>query len=165
MRQIDYFHQRYPEKFGKPIKKICEPFFISNGITYFVYLKIRKDGGFAFLNTDQNYSGNYIEKIEEDPINLAEIKKSFFEKQKIQLINRKFEFQDILQKILKHYGLTLAESSCLSYFSQGLTAKEIAQVQKLSPRTIENHLQNIKNKLNIHSKSRLIRWYDELIIS
>jgi hypothetical protein len=49
------------EKFGKSIKKICEPFFIQNGVSYFVYIKITKDGFLTVLNTDPNFSENYLD--------------------------------------------------------------------------------------------------------
>jgi DNA-binding CsgD family transcriptional regulator len=270
MKQITYFYERYVGSFVKKLNRICEPFFISNGISHFVYVKIKKDGQLIFLNTDEEYSGNYIDlgffndeflfthpdnidngalvlssmllpldhvcpsfsrlinfaaqkfhydhmlvliekkydfyeifsfathpdnkgifnaylsglekyklfskyflleaykyikKIDQDPINFSEVKKDFFAPRKIKLISSNIELPVMVQKILRHYGLTQAESICLSYFSQGLSAKEIAIMRKLSFRTVENHLQNIKDKLNIHSKSRLLRWYREWVLS
>ena len=39
---------------------------------------------------------------------------------------------------------------------RGKTAKEIAVILNLSPRTIEHHIENIKIKTNSDSKSELI---------
>jgi DNA-binding CsgD family transcriptional regulator len=52
--------------------------------------------------------------------------------------------------------LSRKESECLFYFSKGNTMKEIAEHTCLSPRTIETHLKNIKNKVGCHTKSELI---------
>lgn len=52
--------------------------------------------------------------------------------------------------------LSKRESECLFYFSRGATMKEIAEYTHLSPRTIEAHLQNIRDKVGCRTKSELI---------
>lgn len=54
------------------------------------------------------------------------------------------------------FNLSMRESECLFYLLRGKTAKEIAQVFKLSPKTIEYHMEQIKNKFSVQSKSELI---------
>ncbi len=57
--------------------------------------------------------------------------------------------------------LSKREWECLSALSQGKTYKEVAHVLSLSPRTIETHVNNIKERLGISSKSKLIQCFLE----
>jgi DNA-binding CsgD family transcriptional regulator len=52
--------------------------------------------------------------------------------------------------------LTKREIDCLNLTIRGKTAKEIAAQLKISSWTVEEHLTNIKRKMNVHSKSALI---------
>ncbi|MFN7097400.1 MAG: helix-turn-helix transcriptional regulator [Gammaproteobacteria bacterium] len=56
---------------------------------------------------------------------------------------------------LKH-GLTTRELEVLFHTLHGKSAKAIAQRLKISPRTVEVHLANIKNKFACHTKQQLI---------
>ena len=51
--------------------------------------------------------------------------------------------------------LTLRESQCTVRYIQGWSAKEIANQHQLSPRTVETHIRNAKNKLNCRTRSEL----------
>lgn len=51
------------------------------------------------------------------------------------------------------------EMDCLALMMQGLDAKSIGAKLSISPRTVEVHFSNIKNKTGVHSKSRLIDIY------
>ncbi len=53
-------------------------------------------------------------------------------------------------------GLTQRQADCLFYLTKGLTAKEIAQVIKLSPRTVEDHIERVKVKFHCLSRGDLI---------
>ncbi len=55
-------------------------------------------------------------------------------------------------------SISKREYQCLFFAAQGKTAKETAKILKISPRTIEIHLQNIKNKLHCKNKARLIEF-------
>lgn len=61
----------------------------------------------------------------------------------------------------KVYELSKREAQCFSYLGQGRTAKEIAQLLNLSPRTVETYIEHIKIKVNILCKSKFIDKYDE----
>ncbi len=52
--------------------------------------------------------------------------------------------------------LTPREMECLFYLIRGKTAKKIALILSISPRTVESHIANIKAKLNCETKSDLI---------
>jgi DNA-binding CsgD family transcriptional regulator len=53
-------------------------------------------------------------------------------------------------------SLSKREYECLFFFSQGRTMKEIAEKMKLSPRTVEVHINNIKIKTGCHTRGELI---------
>lgn len=52
--------------------------------------------------------------------------------------------------------LTIREKECLNYVLKGHSAKIIARHLNISYRTVEIHLQNIKEKLGVHSKQALL---------
>ncbi len=52
-----------------------------------------------------------------------------------------------------HLLLTPRESQCLFYVLRGRTSKEIAYELHVSPKTVDFHIENIKNKWNCHSRS------------
>ncbi len=64
-------------------------------------------------------------------------------------------------KIVK---LTQRELQCLELISAGLTIKSTAQKLSLSPRTIETHINHIKDKAGVHYKPDLIKLYRDKII-
>ena len=55
-------------------------------------------------------------------------------------------------------GLSERELQCLCLLARGYTMKESAQELKLSPRTVESYLDNIKTKLNM-DRFQLIKLY------
>lgn len=71
--------------------------------------------------------------------------------------------EKLLSYILMNNGskkialLSHKELECLIYLSIGKTAKEIAKINGLSFRTIEKHIENIKEKSDCHSRSELVR--------
>lgn len=61
-----------------------------------------------------------------------------------------------LQKELeKVKRLTKRERECIKLLTEGRSAKETAQVLRLSPRTVESYFENIKNKLACCSKQQV----------
>ncbi len=57
---------------------------------------------------------------------------------------------------LENTQLSHREMQCLQLLVQGKSAKMIAYTLKLSTRTVEHYLENIKMKLNVYSKNELI---------
>lgn len=53
-------------------------------------------------------------------------------------------------------SLTIREKECLKHLVLGKSAREIAEILGLSKRTVEFYLANIKSKLYVNSKSKLI---------
>jgi DNA-binding NarL/FixJ family response regulator len=54
--------------------------------------------------------------------------------------------------------LTLAERRILKLIAEDRTSKEIADVLKISAKTVENHRLNICRKLNIHGSHSLLKF-------
>jgi len=57
--------------------------------------------------------------------------------------------------------LTEQERNIAEYFQQGCSYKEIADKLNISPKTVDNHAQNIRRKLNIRTMKHLTRFYTE----
>lgn len=54
--------------------------------------------------------------------------------------------------------LTEREADVVRLVVEGLTARQIATRLVLSPRTVENHVQNVLRKLSLHSRAALVRY-------
>lgn len=61
--------------------------------------------------------------------------------------------------------LTERETEILRLVAKGLTARQIADRLVVSPRTVQNHVQNTLRKLQLHNKVELTRWAIEQGIS
>ena len=55
-------------------------------------------------------------------------------------------------------GLTSREREVLTHLAEGSTNDEIASALVISPKTVERHRENIMRKLNLHSRSELVRY-------
>ena len=55
-------------------------------------------------------------------------------------------------------GLTDREHQVLTFLAEGNSNDEIAQALVISPKTVERHRENIMQKLNLHSRSELVRY-------
>ena len=54
--------------------------------------------------------------------------------------------------------LTERETEVLRLVAKGLTYPQIASMLVLSPRTVQNHVQNTLIKLQLHNKAQLVRY-------
>ncbi len=55
-------------------------------------------------------------------------------------------------------GLTDREHEVLTHLAEGVSNDEIAVALVISPKTVERHRENIMRKLNLHSRSELVRY-------
>ncbi len=62
---------------------------------------------------------------------------------------------EIINQDMK-FDLTSRELECLFYTLRGMTAKSVARKLNISPKTVEFHLENLKDKFNCRTKSELI---------
>lgn len=65
-------------------------------------------------------------------------------------------FQRSNLKPTNHINLSKQQTECLYWLTKGMTLKKIAQLMKLSPRTVEAYFDVIKKKLNCYTRSDLI---------
>lgn len=75
---------------------------------------------------------------------------------------------DVSEKIDKYSfsdnaALTTRENDCLSLIAQGYTMKIAARKLHISPRTVEQHLRNIKDKYGLTTKNQLVEIWHELV--
>jgi DNA-binding CsgD family transcriptional regulator len=63
----------------------------------------------------------------------------------------------VLQLNLGNAVLTAREQECLEYTVKGFTAKEIAKKLSISPRTVEEYINQVKFKLGVSTKQQLIQ--------
>jgi DNA-binding CsgD family transcriptional regulator len=57
--------------------------------------------------------------------------------------------------------LTNREQTVARLVADGLTDKEIGAHLRISDRTAENHVQRVRNKLGLRSRSQIARWFAE----
>ncbi|WP_163267218.1 response regulator transcription factor [Chelativorans alearense] len=57
------------------------------------------------------------------------------------------------ETLRQHFGLTLRESEVLVWIARGKTNRDIADVLKLSPRTVNKHLEQIYVKLGVENRA------------
>ena len=55
-------------------------------------------------------------------------------------------------------GLTKREQEVLRLISQERTGKEIAKLLQISVRTVDRHRENLMAKLNLHSRTALVKY-------
>jgi two-component system response regulator NreC len=55
-------------------------------------------------------------------------------------------------------GLTSREQEVLTHLAEGESNEEIAEALVISPKTVARHRENIMRKLNLHSRSELVRY-------
>lgn len=68
---------------------------------------------------------------------------------------------DMLQPSKIDITITLREKQCLELISKGYTMKNVAIKLKISHRTVEQHLRNIKEKYGLSTKNQLVEiWCD-----
>lgn len=58
-------------------------------------------------------------------------------------------------------GISNRELQCVQLVLKGMTAKEIALKLNISPRTVDRHIYNIKQKLNFRTRTELKQYFSE----
>jgi len=71
---------------------------------------------------------------------------------------RRKEILDLAETEEKKTGLTIREIEVISSIAEGLTTKQIAERLFISPKTVNNHRNNIYNKLQIKNSVELVRY-------
>jgi DNA-binding CsgD family transcriptional regulator len=58
-------------------------------------------------------------------------------------------------------SLTAREAQVLTLISDGATNKEVAQELRISPRTVQKHLEHIYDKLGLHRRTAAAGWWSD----
>jgi LuxR family quorum-sensing system transcriptional regulator SolR len=66
------------------------------------------------------------------------------------------ECQDLVSSIRNTIHLTQRQSQCLDCLLGGKSAKQIARILQISPRTVETHIAKIMMKFGCHSRLEVI---------
>lgn len=96
---------------------------------------------------------------------MAVLKGNAYQKSPLDLPSQHEERLSFLKKIgieIPEKHLTKKEILVIKHLVQGLSASKIAQALVISPRTVEHHLERIKDKLDCDSKSELIQKVQEI---
>ncbi|MCP4130548.1 MAG: response regulator transcription factor [bacterium] len=98
------------------------------------------------------YQENLEQMVEERTAELKEVNL------KLQAeVDAHLKAQEEVVKLLV-MGLSNKELECLNHMAEGLGRKEIAKEMDISVTTYDIHLRNIKKKLNIEEKNRIIKF-------
>ncbi len=111
----------------------------------------------------------YISKLDPYFINIQDllgdlffddsgIKKPYPEREAKMALLKKIGLFDSLSQL----SLTERELECLNLLLKGKSATQIAKLLYISPRTVETHLEHIKNKMACFSKSEVVEKAREL---
>lgn len=57
-----------------------------------------------------------------------------------------------------HPGLSAREAQIMTLLVEGLSSREVGQRLFLSPRTVEKHLERLRQRLSVPNKARLVAW-------
>lgn len=108
-----------------------------------------KNGTHLVNNFYLNYRNNFIDFMD-----------SFYDKMAedlIELENHTFSLpEDTVYVSPNHEKLTPRQRDCLNLLGRGFSAKEIAKMLNLSPRTVETHLDHLREKFNAKNRAQLL---------
>jgi DNA-binding CsgD family transcriptional regulator len=110
-----------------------------------------------FLDYFRKEAKDLIDQSAKDPI-LCPFMQPREEVQAFQTLD--IERESFIRDINKRYNkndLTPRELDCIYYTSLDMTAKETARQLNISPKTVERHLENAKNKFGCRTKAALVR--------
>ena len=74
-------------------------------------------------------------------------------------VNERIQDPRFEQTMTRPELLSEREFEALRYLAEGFSKKEISNVMGISVKTVEKHTQNIMDKLDIHDRVQLARWY------
>lgn len=69
---------------------------------------------------------------------------------------KKKQFSYIIQNTSEFHGLTKKEQECLFFFIRGHTYGEISKILQIAITTVQTHIEHIKQKFNVKTRSQLI---------
>ncbi len=120
-------------------------------------IKLFLDNKKSFLNKEKNIIGSFFyltELTQYHLIDLAYFLVNFNSKFSQHHSSQQFSFT--LSNNYFDTHLSTRQAECLFFLLRGKSAKTIAKILELSIRTVEDHIDNIKNQFRCYKKSELI---------
>ena len=114
------------------------------------------------IKLEDNVISNVEELIEPMIMSLEETKLDAHQKMLLSIVASNLDeiTSNFTRKLsMKHLNLTPTEMKIANLIKHGTTTKEIAIIMKSSPRTIETHRKNIREKVGLKQNRRNLRSY------
>jgi len=130
---------------------------------YIVALTIHEDEEYFFQMLDAGASG-YVPKRAAPEELITAIKAAAMGEVYLYpslaklLVRDFFNVERIADEKVNLDGLTKREREVLTRLAEGESNDQIATLLVISPKTVERHRENIMRKLNLHSRSELVRY-------
>lgn len=116
-----------------------------------------------FCNEFEQRAKRSLQELASEPIDIRTfLGKAFYRREDQFLLSEKKRADFLARLKLNAPYLSTREKECLLLYLKGETARSIAASLKLSHRTIESYLENIKYKLNCYQKTELLKKAREL---
>ncbi len=130
---------------------------------YIVALTIHEDEEYFFQMLDAGASGYVPKRAAPEElitaIKAAAIGEVYLYPSLAKLLVRDFfNVERIADEKVNLDGLTKREREVLTRLAEGESNDQIATLLVISPKTVERHRENIMRKLNLHSRSELVRY-------
>jgi len=130
---------------------------------YIVALTIHEDEEYFFQMLDAGASGYVPKRAAPEElitaIKAAAIGEVYLYPSLAKLLVRDFfNVERIADEKVNLDGLTKREREVLTRLAEGESNDQIAALLVISPKTVERHRENIMRKLNLHSRSELVRY-------
>jgi len=130
---------------------------------YIVALTIHEDEEYFFQMLDAGASG-YVPKRAAPEELITAIKAAangevyLYPSLAKLLVRDFFSIEHMADQKINLDGLTEREREILTHLAEGESNDQIATLLVISPKTVERHRENIMRKLNLHSRSELVRY-------
>jgi two-component system response regulator NreC len=131
--------------------------------TAIVALTIHEDEEYFFKMLEAGASGYVPKRAAPEElltaIRAAAVDEVYLYPSLAKLLVRDFFFQQPAVKtepVLD--GLTTREQEVLGHLAEGATNEEIADILGISPKTVARHRENLMSKLNLHSRTELVKY-------
>ena len=130
---------------------------------YIVALTIHEDEEYFFQMLDAGASGYVPKRAAPEElitaIKAAAIGEVYLYPSLAKLLVRDFfSIEHMADQKINLDGLTEREREVLTHLAEGESNDQIATLLVISPKTVERHRENIMRKLNLHSRSELVRY-------
>lgn len=109
------------------------------------------------IDNENNIVGLFVQSIDITSKSLLKTASNFTKLDSLNVKKNKFnQFEYEITDNIQSNDLTPRETDCLFFVIRGKTAKEISRFLNISVKTVEHHIENIRQKLNCKNKNEII---------